>query len=496
MMLLYYELLSYLPSRRRAAAADKIFVSTPSGCMMSPPSFSFRGATPATVRQEAKQIKEKFTKAINGVKNGSCDGNAFAALSLALGEASAASARITLPSMVHENADVRAASHEAKDDFANMFNATLSDGELYMALRESNSGIKSAEDARFQQNILRIMSRNGCSLESKSDQSTAQTKRRLIEETCTAFCAAINEHDGALLFTDDELDGIGDLDRFPIDEKTGKRSLGLKAPDTLPVLKFAKNANTRRQVLKATSKKCQGENTPRFLQVLKLRDECAKLLGYESHAQYMCQTKMVGTPEKAEEFILELVDAYDPMRKKDLESLLDMKKKDTDKSDTYLEPWDIMYYTRMYKAECAGVDEAALKQYFPLEHVKSTILAIYEELLGLKFERVFNAEVWHEDVECYAVHSASSEGIETLGHFYLDIFPRKGKYSHQCVYPLSPSYNAGNERILPACVNIGNLTPSREGSPSLLLFREVETFFHEVNESTLSPCCVRFMFHC
>eukprot|EP00579_Thalassiosira_antarctica_P033032 CAMPEP_0201997582 /NCGR_PEP_ID=MMETSP0905-20130828/4508_1 /ASSEMBLY_ACC=CAM_ASM_000554 /TAXON_ID=420261 /ORGANISM="Thalassiosira antarctica, Strain CCMP982" /LENGTH=691 /DNA_ID=CAMNT_0048553295 /DNA_START=20 /DNA_END=2095 /DNA_ORIENTATION=+ len=458
----------------------------------NPPSFSFPNATPATVHQEAKEIKQKFTQAINSVKqcsSSSNNGGAFAALSLALGEASAASARVTLPSMVHGDADIRAASHAAKDVFKNMFDAALSDEELYKALLVNSNGAgKSSdheEDTRFQQNILRTLRRNGCGLESKSDQSTVQTKRQQIEETCTAFCAAINEHDEFMLFTEEELEGIDDLDQFSIDGTTGMRKLGLKAPDTMPVLKFAKKSNTRKQVLEALSKKCQVKNTPRFVEVLKLRDGCAKLLGYENHAQYMCETKMVGTPEKAEEFLLELVDVYEPIYKRELELLLDRKRKDVGDSgggsSVSLDPWDIVYYTRLYKAECAGVDEAALRQYFPLEHVKSTILSIYEELLGLRFERVLDAKVWHEDVECYAVHSVSpedgSDGV--LGHFYLDIFPRKGKYSHQCVYPLQPSYKAGNKRILPACVNIGNLTPSREGSPSLLLFREVETFFHE-----------------
>lgn len=464
---------------------------------MPPPSFCFAKATPATVHQEAEEIKRTFAQAINKIGSVSDEeNNAFAALSLALGEASASSARVTLPSMIHGDAGVRSASHAAKDGFKNMFDAALSDPELYKALLredgiDTDPGPGCEEDKRFGQNILCILRRSGCGLASKADQLAVRTKRQQIEETCTAFCAAINEHDEFLLFTDEELDGIDDLDRFPIDEAaTGiqKRRLGLKAPDTMPVLKFAKSSNTRKQVLEALSKKCREENTPRFLEVLKLRDGSAKLLGYESHAQYMCEKKMVGTPAKAEEFLLELVDAYEPKRKEELELLLEMKKKDVAAAKNNagdgdgcvcLDPWDILYYTRLYKAECAGVDEAAIRQYFPLEHVKHTILSIYEELLGLKFERVLDAQVWHEDVECYSVRSMSSDAGDVLGHFYLDIFPRKGKYSHQCVYPLSPSYQSGKQRILPACVNIGNLTPSREGSPSLLLFREVETFFHE-----------------
>ena len=147
----------------------------------------------------------------------------------------------------------------------------------------------------------RDMRRNGCGLSSTSDQTTVETKRKQIEKTCTAFCAAINENDSYVLFTDEELIGLEDLDRFPREEFSGKIKIGLKAPSTLPVFKFAKSSMTRRKVYEAVSTKCQKVNTPRFLEVLKLRDECAKLLGYDNHAHYMCEVKMVGTAQKAEE---------------------------------------------------------------------------------------------------------------------------------------------------------------------------------------------------
>jgi thimet oligopeptidase len=153
-------------------------------------------------------------------------------------------------------------------------------------------------------------------------------------------------------------------------------------------------------------------------------------------------------------------------------------KREMNPEEGELQTWDMMYYMREYKARFAGIDDAVLRQYFPLEHVKQTILSIYEKLLGLKFMQEKDVEVWHDDVECYSVFDAATDELQ--GYFYLDLFPRPGKYSHQCVYPLRPSYILENgERVLPACVNLGNLTAPRPGSPSLLLFREVETFFHE-----------------
>lgn len=95
-----------------------------------------------------------------------------------------------------------------------------------------------------------------------------------------------------------------------------------------------------------------------------------------------------------------------------------------------------------------------------------------------------DVDVWHNNVECYSVSDAMIGDLH--GYFYLDVFSCDGKYSHQCMYPLCPSYVKEDEmQVLSACVNLGNLSPPREGLPSLLLFCEVETFF-----MSLVPSCI------
>ncbi|KAL7489219.1 hypothetical protein ACHAW6_014838 [Cyclotella cf. meneghiniana] len=85
-----------------------------------------------------------------------------------------------------------------------------------------------------------------------------------------------------------------------------------------------------------------------------------------------------------------------------------------------------------------------------------------------------DVDVWHNNVECYSVSDAMIGDLH--GYFYLDVFSCDGKYSHQCMYPLCPSYVKEDEmQVLSACVNLGNLSPPREGLPSLLLFY----LFHE-----------------
>ena len=444
---------------------------------MSASSFCFKGSTPASIRDEADRLINKFNNAIEQIIDGKAD-DPFEALSLALGDASAESARITLPSMVHADPDVRAESNRMKDELANMFSAVFTNGDLLNVLSDDKLDgiIRSEEDIKFMKDIMFILqTRNGGGT-SQIQMADLQNKRKQIEELCTAFCSSINEHTEYLLFSDDELRGVDDFNMFPLHD--GKRMVSLKAPSTLPVLKFVKNADTRKKVLEALSKKCQEVNTPRFEEVLKLRQEAANLVGYPNHAAYQLAPKMISDVERASKFLHECLEAYKPKLDSEIKLLTELKK-EIDPHGGELQAWDMAFYMREYKSRFAGIDEAALRQYFPLEHVKNTILKLYEELLRLQFVRDDNMDVWHDDVECYSVSDSLTGDLK--GHFYLDLFPRSGKYSHQCVYPLSPSYyrKADDVRILPACVNLGNLTPPRPGSPSLLLFREVETFFHE-----------------
>lgn len=443
---------------------------------MSTSSFCFKGSTPSSVRAEANTLINKFNSAIKHIVDGKVD-DPFAAFSIALGDASAESARVTLPSMVHADADVRAESNRMKDELANMFSAAFTNCDLLHVLSDNklDGVIKSEEDMKFTEDIMFILqTRNGGST-TEVQRADLQKKRKHIEELCTAFCSSINENSEYLLFSDDELRGIDDFNMFPLHDD--KRMVLLKAPSTLPVLKFAKNADTRKKVLEALSRKCQEGNTPRFEAVLKLRQEAANLIGYPTHAAFQLAPKMMSDVERAIKFLHECLEAYKPKLDEEIKLLTDLKN-EIDPHGGELHVWDMAFYTREYKSRFAGIDEAALRQYFPLEHVKTTILTIYEELLELKFAREEHVDVWHDNVECYSVSDALTGDL--FGHFYLDLFPRVGKYSHQCVYPLSPSYmKADGTKILPACVNLGNLTPPRPGAPSLLLFREVETFFHE-----------------
>ena len=127
-----------------------------------------------------------------------------------------------------------------------------------------------------------------------------------------------------------------------------------------------------------------------------------------------------------------------------------------------------------------------IKEYFPAEKVKQATMVIYLELLSLDFVRVPNAQVWHPDVTCYEVRDKTSHN--TLGHFYLDLYPRDDKYGHAAAFPLLKSAVIDGKNLLSAAAMVTNFNPPSADVPSLLPHREVVTFFHEFGHIMHNMC--------
>lgn len=132
-----------------------------------------------------------------------------------------------------------------------------------------------------------------------------------------------------------------------------------------------------------------------------------------------------------------------------------------------------------------AVDEQVIKEYFPVDHVVDATFGIYQELLGLKFEKA-ECSTWHEDVQCYKVFDAESKGL--LGQFYLDLFPREGKYDHAACFTLSQRHNGENGLQRPVAAMVVNFDTPTEGKSATLPHDDVETFFHEFGHVMHNLC--------
>ncbi|KAJ1717958.1 metalloendopeptidase, partial [Coemansia biformis] len=142
--------------------------------------------------------------------------------------------------------------------------------------------------------------------------------------------------------------------------------------------------------------------------------------------------------------------------------------------------WDRSYYKRLLDQQEHKLDEAEIRQYFPLVQVTRGILDIFQAMLGLRVVQVDSPPVWHPDVTMYEVWEAAEKDV-FVGHIYLDLFPRKGKYNHAAMGQLRSGYEREDgTREYPVAAMMANFPKPTLAVPSLLTHRNVVTLMHEL----------------
>ncbi|WP_439127992.1 M3 family metallopeptidase [Polaribacter sp.] len=252
----------------------------------------------------------------------------------------------------------------------------------------------------------------------------------------------------------------------------------LQYPSYIPFLTYADNRELRKKMAIAGGKKGFQENKYNneqiVLEIVKLRQKRANLLGYKTHAHFVLEERMAVSPEKVIEFSNNLLSKAKPAAKKEFENLEKYAKK-LDGIDQ-LQKWDGAYYSEKLKKEIFDLDQEALKPYFKLENVIDGVFEIAYRLYDLKFEEVFYIDKYHPDIKTYNVTDTKGNFIAI---FYADYHPRKGKRNGAWMtsYKTQQIKNGVNER--PHVSIVCNFTKPTATKPSLLTFNEVTTLFHE-----------------
>ena len=139
---------------------------------------------------------------------------------------------------------------------------------------------------------------------------------------------------------------------------------------------------------------------------------------------------------------------------------------------------DFWYYITTIQEKEYSVDQEQLKEYFPIDVVTKGMMDIYQRLLSLTFSKVEDVPVWHPDVDLYKVDDTATK--ETIGYFFLDLFPREGKYYFAAIWQIQPgSLDPRGQRSKAVVGMICNFPKPTNDKPSLLYHDQVKTFFHE-----------------
>ncbi|MGO1744670.1 MAG: M3 family metallopeptidase [Psychrobacter sp.] len=285
-----------------------------------------------------------------------------------------------------------------------------------------------------------------------------------------------------------------DIDALP----TPYYVASLNIPVYLAVMTYADDRNLRETLYRAyvtrasefdKHSNAKGEslnNADIMSQILQLREQKAKLLGFNNYAEVSLSTKMADSVAEVETFLRDLATQATPTAKQDLAQLQKYAK---EYAIDDLQPWDSAYIAEKVKQSEFSLSQEEIRPYFPLPKVVSGLFAIVERLYGIKVKEQNNdspndntdktsVSRWHDDVRFYQLFDANDN---LLGGFYFDLFARSGKRGGAWMsgFQSRYTYDEQDHQQLPVCFMVGNFTPALDGKPSLLTHDEVITLFHE-----------------
>lgn len=354
--------------------------------------------------------------------------------------------------------------------------------DLYRALRtvaDAKPGLD-AQQQRLVDEQMRSYRRAGLALPA-AERADVERLRKDLAGLNTQFAVNINAARAPLDFTAAELAGLprSFLDSPGVRQPDGRYRVTVNFTwQYQTVEESADNADVRRRVMIARYQLARETNTAVLSKLVALRADIAHRLGYANWANYQTETRMVKTGAAALKFEHDLEAGLQPKYSAELETLRQLKAAQTGQADAQLERYDVRYYTNRLKKEKYAVDAEALRVYFPYQATLEGMFAIYQRIFGLKFTAVAPPYAWAPGVQLYVVQD-STTGVP-MGAFYLDMFPREGKYNHFACFPQKNGGVMPDGRYdLPVAALLCNFPAPSADQPSLLKHADVETLFHE-----------------
>ena len=314
---------------------------------------------------------------------------------------------------------------------------------------------------------------------------------KAIQEELSALSARFEENlldatndFGLFVETESELDGIpADAlqtarEAAQKDDKPGWK-FTLHAPSYMPVMQYAENRDLREQIYRAYVTRAsefgeaEWDNTGLIAEILRLRREAARLLGFDNYAEDSLATKMAQSPQQVLDFLGDLAARAKPYAERDFAELTAFARDELGLAD--LAAWDVAYAAEKLRLQRYAFSDNEVKQYFPESVVLPGMFKVVETLYGLNIQQT-PAPVWRGDVHFYTL---SDKNNEPVGRFYLDLYARDhkrgGAWMDDC---LTRRRKDGAVQVPVAYLNC-NFSAPVGGKPALFTHDEVITLFHE-----------------
>ncbi len=375
---------------------------------------------------------------------------------------------IYLLGSVHPDKAVRDAADPCLTKFTTLSTEIFQSEKLFARVKAATAA--TAHQKKLRKDLVEGFEDSGVALSPDKRKRAKQIFDRL-EELRQAFDKSVRDDPTKVVMTPAEMEGMPEA-YVSAQKKNadGNYVLGLDYPAYVPFLSNAKSEEARKRYWMAKQREGGAENLARMDEIFLLRKELAALYDLPSFAHYSLRRKMVEKPETVTKFLASVKDAVTELEKKEVEELRAEKAKDAGKpvAEVAINRWDVPYWQERVKKSRYSIDQEQLRKYFPTDKAIAFTLELSQTLYGVKFvERKVTA--WHEDVRYFDVIDAKTGAF--LSGFYLDLFPREGKYNHAAAFPVRGVSTRAKRTPLSVLVTNFNRTG--------LDHNEMETLLHE-----------------
>ena len=326
--------------------------------------------------------------------------------------------------------------------------------------------------------------RAGAGLDAAAKQRLAQIIERLAALGTTFSQNLLADEQSFVLPLTSEADlaGLPDFMREAMKSEAQERKLNghvitLSRSSVEPFLQFSKRRDLREKVFRAFAMRGDNggatDNKAIIAEMVKLRAERARLLGFADFAHYRLDDAMAKTPEAVRELLDTVWTRARQKALADRAALADLVQ--AEGGNAPLAGWDWRYYAEKLRQRNCDFDEAAIKPYLDLERMIEAAFYTAGRLFGLRFAPRRDVPVWHPDVRVWEVHGADGR---RRGLFFGDYFARPSKRSGAWMTGLRDQEKLAGD-ISPLIVNVCNFAKAADGEPTLLSFEDARTLFHE-----------------
>ena len=377
------------------------------------------------------------------------------------------SGRIAFMGDVHPDEKIRDFGNEADSKIQNLALEIFKDQDLYEKFKEIETENLDEESKTFYRDLEIDFKDAGHGLSDEKKDRLTEIEKKLIDLSIS-FSENIAKDKTEVMFLEDQLKGLSQNELKNLKKNNDSFVITMAYPDINAVMENCSVRKTREIVWKAFNNRAVKENSPILEEAVQLRNEKALLFGFKTWAEYRLQNRMAKSPKN-------VASMYESLIPK-LQKAAGVEKSELaiDNIEIFdIAPWDIRYFISKERSNVSSIENSELKKFFYIHDVKTEMFKVCEEVFDLHIKPESNETAWHEDVELWSLWEKNGQ---QLAYFYLDLYPREGKFTHAAVFDISSGGSSRQE--LPICSMVANF-PNPNTGDGLMTFDEVETLFHE-----------------